>query len=46
MIFEANKEFMENLSLQRGAKWYDHKPQPMLESEVVKMLWDFKIKTD
>ena len=46
MIFEANKEFMENLSLQRGAKWYDHKPQLMLESEVVKMLWNFKIKTD
>ena len=27
-------------------KWYDHKPWPVLESEAVKLLWDFKIQTD
>lgn len=31
---------------ERGPKWYDHTPAPVLESETTKILWDFKIQTD
>ena len=26
--------------------WYDHKPNPVCESERYKLLWDFKVQTD
>ena len=26
--------------------WYDHKVEKVLESEEVKILWDFKVQTD
>ena len=31
---------------ERNGRWYDHTPEPVLESEKVKILWDFKIQTD
>ena len=31
---------------ERASKWYDHTPEPVLESETTKILWDFKIQTD
>ena len=36
----------ERFRFERGVKWYDHKPQPVHESEAVKLLWDLKIQTD
>ena len=27
-------------------KWYDHKPEGVMESEGTKLLWDFNIQTD
>ena len=31
---------------ERKLNWYDHKPNPVCESERYKLLWDFKIQTD
>lgn len=31
-------QLCERFRFERGAKWYDHKPQPVLESEAVKLL--------
>ncbi len=36
----------ERLGFERGEKWYNHVPEPVLESEESKILWDFKIQTD
>ena len=36
---------MRDLDSKRGSKWYDHKPRPVLESEAVKILCDFKTQT-
>ena len=36
----------EKLGFYRGEKWYNHLPEPVLESENSKILWDFKIQTD
>ena len=32
--------------MERELNWYDHKPNPVCESERYKLLWDFKIQTD
>ena len=32
--------------LKRGANWYQHSPQGVVESDNVKMLWDFMIQCD
>ena len=32
--------------LERGANWYEHYPQGVVESDKVKMLWDFMIQCD
>ena len=36
----------EQFRFERRTQWYDHKPQPVLESEAVKLLQDFKSPTD
>jgi len=32
--------------LEHNEKWYEHKPQTVLENENVKILWDMKLQTD
>ena len=32
--------------LKRAEKWYKHQPQGVIESEEVKLLWDFNIQCD
>ena len=32
--------------LERGANWYEHSPQGVVESDKVKMIWDFMIQFD
>ena len=27
-------------------KWYEHKPEPVIETATIKFLWDFTIQTD
>ena len=38
------------IAKQRGLeveeKWYEHKPEPVIENANIKMLWDFTIQTD
>ena len=29
-----------------GEKWYDHKPESVMENEDLKVLWDFTVQTD
>ena len=36
----------DKYNLEKGSKWYEHKPQPVLESDDIKLLWDFTIQTD
>ena len=36
----------EKWGFERGEKWYDHKPEKVLENEKCKILWDFSIQTD
>ena len=36
----------EKWRLNKAEKWYIHKPKKLLESEVCKILWDFRIQTD
>ena len=38
----------ERYGFDKSQKWYDHRPQPIVESEETKILWDFnyKIQTD
>ena len=33
-------------SLPHTEKWYDHRAEPVVENEQVKLLWDFNIQTD
>lgn len=32
--------------LEHAGKWYEHKPEPVIENQDVKILWDFTIQTD
>ena len=36
----------KRLKFDHTAKWYMHKPESVLENEIHKILWDFKIQTD
>ena len=33
-------------NFEAGDKWYEHKPESVLENEDYKILWDFSIQTD
>ena len=35
-----------NFNLPHTEKWYEHTPQPVIESTEVTILWDFTIHTD
>ena len=39
-------DLSEKCGFQTTASWYDHKPDPVCDSEKYKLLWDFKIQTD
>ena len=39
-------DFSEKCGFEREPNWYDHKPNPVCESERYKLLWNFKIQTD
>ena len=39
-------DLSEKCGFERELNWYDHKPNPMCESERYKLLWDVKIQTD
>ena len=39
-------ELCKRLGFHQSEKWYDHKPEPVLENEESKLLWDFNIRTD
>ena len=36
----------EKCGFTKTSKWYDHKPDPVCDSENYKLLWEFKIQTD
>ena len=36
----------KNFNLPNTEKWYEHTPQPVIESTEVTVLWDFTIHTD
>ena len=38
--------FCKKFDLPCKETWYDHFPESMLENDQVKVLWDFKIRTD
>ena len=42
----AQVKLSEKCGFTKTAKWYDHKPDPVCDSEKFKLLWDFKIQTD
>ena len=33
-------------NIEAGDKWYEHKPETVLENEDYKIVWDFSIQTD
>ena len=37
---------LESVFFEAGDKWYEHKPEIVLENEGYKTLWDFSIQTD
>ena len=39
-------DLSEKCGFEREPNWYDHKPNPVCESERYKLLWNFKIQTD
>ena len=39
-------DLSEKCGFERPANWYDHKPDPVCDSQKYKLLWDFKIQTD
>ena len=39
-------QFCERYNFESGAKWYNHEPQAVLESDIIKLLWEFRIQTD
>jgi hypothetical protein len=42
----VHKSLCQRHGFQTGEKWYEHKPEKVLENESAKILWDFKIYTD
>ena len=46
IIIIVHWKLCKRFRFEREAKWHDHKPQPVLESEAVKLLCDFTIQTD
>ena len=38
--------FISSFKVKAGDKWYEHKPESVLEIEDYKILWDFSIQTD
>ena len=38
--------YAENTTLKKTNEWYEHAPQGMIESDKVKLLWDFTIQCD
>ena len=38
--------FLVSIIIIVNEKWYEHVPEPVLESEGCKILWDFMIQTD
>ena len=43
---EIHWELCKLKKLPHSEKWYEHRPEPVTESDSVKILWDFKIQTD
>ena len=43
---EIHWDLSAKCGFERELNWYDHKPNPVCESERFKLLWDFKIETD
>lgn len=39
-------ELCKKYNMEHAEKWYEHKPEGVIENENVKMLWDMKIQTD
>ena len=39
-------ELCGKYQLERAEKWYEHKPEGVIENEEVKLLWDFNIQVD
>ena len=39
-------DLSEKRGFERELNWYDHKPNPVCETERYKLLWDLKIQTD
>ena len=37
---------MEKYGMERSVKWYEHEPESVMESEEVKVLWDFMVQCD
>ena len=38
--------FCKKYGFDAAEKWYDHQPNPVIENEKTKILWDFAIQTD
>jgi hypothetical protein len=39
-------EYAKDTKIPRTEKWYDHRAEPVLDTEEYKLLWDFAIQTD
>ncbi len=39
-------DLCKKYGVQVHAKWYDHVPEKVVETDQVKILWDFNIQTD
>ena len=46
MVKGVHWDLCKHYGVECGDKWYEHVPEPVVESSDVKILWDFTIQTD